>query len=95
MIRRFATRCGASALAVLKAIDILACAVWLGSLYPFGLAARPTGRQMISSYVGEAAAGGMAWAVRAAWAIDRVAMLLGDAPDHCGRAFRRYQFLDD
>lgn len=94
-MRAFLARCGASALALLKAIDILACAVWLGALYPFGLSARPTGRQMISSYVGEAAAGGMAWARRAAWAIDRVAMLLGDAPDHCGRAFRRYQFLDD
>lgn len=52
-------------LALLKAIDILACAVWLGVLYPFGLAARPTGRQMISSYVGEAAAGGNAAGRRA------------------------------
>lgn len=91
MIRRI----GHCILALLRAVDILACTLWLSCLHPFRLAARPTGRQMISSYIGEAAFNGRRWAKRAAAIIDRIAMLLGDRPDHCLRAFRHYQFLDD
>lgn len=88
-------RLGQSILAVLIAVDILACAVWLALLYPLRLADRPTGREMISSYVGEAAHNGRAWAKYAAAVIDTVACWLGDSPNHCYRAFKFYQYLDD
>lgn len=83
-----------SAWALLIALDILACTLWLAPLYVVGLADRPSGRQMISSYVGKAAANGHRWARIAAFLIDRGALLLGDAPDHCDRAFHKYRNLD-
>jgi hypothetical protein len=81
--------------ALLIAGDIFICTLWLGTLYIFGLADRPTGRQLISSYVGKALTNGHRWAVRAAAVIDKGAMLLGDRPDHCARAYRHYKGLDD
>lgn len=48
-------RLGTAVMALLKAIDILACTIWLAPLYVVGLADKPTGRRMISSYIGEAA----------------------------------------
>lgn len=91
MIRRI----GHSLFALLKAMDIMACAIWLAVLYPVGLSARPSGREMISSYIGEAAINGHRWAARAQTCIDWGAVKLGDKPDHCYRAFRNYQFFDD
>lgn len=88
-------RLGQALWAVLIALDILACALWLAPLYVLGLASRPTGRQMISSYVGGAAASGMRWAKIAARLIDRLAQLLGDDPRHCERSFLKYRHLDD
>jgi hypothetical protein len=85
---------GESIWALLKALDILACTLWLAPLYVVGLADRPSGRQMISSYVGEAAANGMLWGRIAATLIDMGAVALGDDPDHCHRAFIRYRNLD-
>lgn len=82
-------------LALARAFDILACALWLSPLYLVGLADRPTGREMISSYVGEAAANGHRWAIRASAAIDWAAEFFGDGPNHCQRSFLQYQFLDD
>ena len=91
MIRRM----GHCILPLLRSLDILACTIWLCCLYPFGLASRPSGREMISSYVGEAQFNGHRWAMRAAAVIDWCACRLGDRPDHCLRAFCHYQFLDD
>lgn len=88
-------RAGHCILPLLRSLDILACTIWLSCLYPFRLAARPSGREMISSYVGEAQFNGHRWAKRAAAVIDWCAMRLGDKPDHCLRAFHHYQFLDD
>lgn len=89
------TRARDCILPLLRALDILACTIWLSCLYPLGLADKPTGREMISSYVGEAAYNGMTWAKCASAVIDRLAILLGDKPQHCYRAFVHYQFLDD
>lgn len=90
----FLVRLLAACWAMWKALDIVGCTGWLGTLYPFGLADRPTGRRMISSYVGMAAANGHRWALLAAAVIDWGAMRLGDRPDHCARAFRHYRGLD-
>lgn len=89
------TRSKYAVMALLRAIDILICAVWLAPLYMVGLASRPTGREMISTYVGEAAHNGHRWAYRAAAAIDWFFVLIGDKPDHCYRAFIEYHELDD
>ena len=88
-------RLGHVLLAFGRAIDILLCVVWLGPLYLVGLASRPSGRQMISSYVGEAAYNGHRWGRRAAAVIDWTFEKLGDGPNHCHRAFVNYQFFDD
>lgn len=82
------------ALALLRAVDVLACAVWLSSLYPFGLAGRPTGRETISAYVGSAAANRMPWGLRMARIIDWLAQRLGEAPGHCQRAYLFYRRLE-
>lgn len=80
--------------ALLKALDILACTLWLAPFYVVGLADRPSGRQMISSYVGKAAANGHRWGRIAATLIDMGAVALGDGPGHCHRAYIRYRGLD-
>lgn len=68
MIRRL----GHCIMPLLTAFDLLACTIWLSLLYPIGLADRPTGRQLISGYVGKAAANGTRWGLRAAAVIDWV-----------------------
>lgn len=83
MIRRL----GAVALAWLVLIDCVACTAWLSPLYLVGLADRPSGRQLISAYVGAAAINGRRWGLRAAAVIDR---LFWWSPDHCRACFRRY-----
>lgn len=88
-------RIKASVWALLKAIDILFCTVWLSTLYIFKWADKPSGRQMISSYVGQADFNGMRWGRRAAAVIDWFACLVGDEPKHCHRAYVRYRDLDD
>jgi hypothetical protein len=87
-------RLGQSVIALIKALDILACTIWLAPLYVLGLADKPTGRRMVSSYIGKAAANGHRWARIAAAVIDYGAVTLGDAPEHCGRAYRHYRGLD-
>ena len=87
-------RLKAAALAVLKALDILLCTLWLAPLYVFGLADKPSGRQMISSYVGKAEVNGHKWATIAGFLIDAGACLLGDKPGHCERAYLHYKALD-
>lgn len=91
----FALRFRQSAFAVLVTFTILLCTVWQGALYPFGLASRPSGRRMTSSFVGEAAFNGHRWGRIAAAIIDRVFLLLGDKPEHCHRAFINYGSQDD
>ena len=81
--------------AILIAIDILLCTLWLAPLYVFNLASRPSGRQMISSYVGQAAHYGYRWAKPVEAVIDWAAVKLGDKDRHCYRAFRHYERLDD
>lgn len=82
-----AVKLGHVLVALLRAIDILACVVWLSALYPFGLADKPTGYETISAYVGRAQHNGMAWARPAAAVIDFGARLLGERPGHCIRAY--------
>lgn len=79
-------RAKASLWALLIALDVLACAVWMGLLYPFRLCDRPNGRQTISGYVGKSALYGHKWAARAERVIDA---LLGAG--HCLRAYQRGQ----
>ncbi len=79
-----------SAAALLRALDILACAIWLGTLYPFGLADRPYGRETISAYVGLAQYNAMPWGIRAAAVIDWLAQRVGEGPGHCRRAYDFY-----
>jgi hypothetical protein len=75
-----------SGFAFLIAFDVVACTVWLAPLYVFKLAERPTGRQLISGYVGRARANGHRWAIPAAAVIDT---LLGDG--HCHGVYTRDQ----
>ena len=87
-------RLGTAAMALLKSLDILACTLWLAPLYVFGWADRPSGRQMISSYVGKAALNGHYWGLAAEDVIDALAECFGDKPGHCLRAYLRYRGLD-
>ncbi len=59
-----------------------------------GLADRPTGRQVISAYVGKAANNGMSWGRRCSKIIDWLAIKVGDGPDHCKRAYEYYLPVD-
>ena len=82
-------------IALLKAIDILACTIWLAPLYVVNLADKPSGRQMISSYVGKAMVNGHRWARVVGAVIDWVFQhLFGDRPDHCVRAYLHYRSKD-
>ena len=74
-------------MALCRAVDILACVIWLSLLYPFGLADRPTGYETISAYVGRAQFNGMRWARLVGSVIDWGAERLGDGPDHCARSW--------
>lgn len=76
-----------SAMGLLIALDVLLCALWLALLHPFNLASRPTGRQLISGYVGKAAHNGHRWGRIAALVIDWLFWALGDGRDHCRRTY--------
>lgn len=76
-------------IAVLRSVNILACTLIFGSLYIFDKADKPSGRMMISCYVGRALTNGHGWAVPVAGFIDT---LFGK--DHCVRAYRHYRGLD-
>lgn len=91
----FFSRLVSANVAMLKAHDILLCTLWLAPLYVVGLADRPSGRQMVSSYIGKAAHNGHHWAKRAETVIDWVfETFFNDRPRHCYRAFRHYQGID-
>lgn len=94
-VTKFFTRLRRSAFAVLVTLTIALCTIWQGVLHPFGLASEPSGRRMTSTFVGEAAANGHRWGRIMAAIIDRIFLLLGDCPNHCARAYREYQNLDD
>jgi hypothetical protein len=87
-------RLGTSLLALLRAADILLCTLWLAPLYVVGWADKPSGRQMISSYVGKAAENRRIWALVAEAVIDTFAVALGGEPYHCRRAYFHYRGLD-
>lgn len=91
----FLARIWRSAFAVLVSLDILLCTIWQGVLYPFGLASRPSGRRLVSSFVGEAAFNGHRWGIVLAAIIDRLFSALGDKPEHCHRAYINYGTQDD
>jgi hypothetical protein len=91
----FILRLRQSAFAVLVTLTILLCTLWQGALYPFGLASKPSGRRMTSSFVGEAAFNGRRWGRIMAAVIDRAFLMLGDKPQHCHRAFINYGTQDD
>lgn len=90
----FFKRFGQCILPMLIAIDLMACTIWLSVLYPLGLANRPTGRELISGYVGEASANGMRWGICAAAVIDWCACKLGDEPGHCARTYALWRKLE-
>lgn len=90
----FLTRCRECVLPFFLGLDIFACVIWLSLLYPFGLARKPTGREMISSYIGYCAFTGANWAVEAAKVLDWCACKLGDKPNHAQRAYLNYKGLD-
>jgi hypothetical protein len=94
VVTGFFKRLGHVILATLRVIDIVACLVWLSPLYLLTLADRPTGRQLISGYVGKAANHGHPWAKRMAKYIDWMACKLGDGPQHCHRAYLFYKPID-
>ncbi|MXO73589.1 hypothetical protein [Alteraurantiacibacter buctensis] len=81
-------RLATSAMALLIALDVLLCTLWLIPLYVAGLASRPTGRQLISGYVGKARLNGHRWARVAGAVIDWIFARLGDGPAHCTRVYQ-------
>ena len=91
----FLLRIRQSVFAVLVTLTIALCTIWQGALYPFGLASKPSGRRMTSSFVGEAAFNGRRWGIILASMIDRVFLMLGDKPQHCHRAYINYGTQDD
>jgi len=91
----FFLRIRQSIFALLVTLTIALCTIWQGVLYPFGLASKPSGRRMTSSFVGEAAFNGHRWGIVLAAVIDRAFLLLGDKPQHCHRAFINYGVQDD
>lgn len=93
-VKEFIQKLGHVALAVLRVTDIVLCLLWLSPLYLIGLADRPTGRQLISGYVGKAAHHGHKWAVPVARWIDWLACKLGDEKEHCRRAYEFYKPID-
>lgn len=90
MIVALLIRLGHVLRALLILFDIVLCFCWLAPLYLVGLADRPTGRQLISAYVGRAMLNGHRWARIAAAVIDR---LLGKG--HCVDVATRYAGFAD
>lgn len=75
-------------------MDIVACYLWLSPLHLLGLADCPTGRQLISAYVGKGAYNGRPWAIRFARIIDWLAYKVGEGEQHCKRAYEFYLPVD-
>lgn len=69
-------------------LDVIGCTIWLSPLYLLGLADKPTGRELISSYVGRCAISGAPWALIAERIIDA---LFWWQVSHCRATFRKYQ----
>lgn len=78
-------------MALARSTTIMLCTLWFGSLYVFGLASRPTGRQMTSSYVGEAFVNGHRWAVPVAFVIDFFIEEITGEKDHCVSTYLFYK----
>ena len=95
MINLFIQRILESLLAILIAMNILVCTIWQSVLYPFGLASRPSGRRMISSFVGEAQFNKRRWGMVLGPVIDRLFLAIGTGPNHCVNSYLRYGHLDD
>ncbi len=71
---------------VLVSIDQAAQVAIIGAAYVFHLTATcPSADETISSYVGRGQLRGERWALILAPVIDRLFMLLGEAPGHCLR----------
>ncbi len=88
-------RAGDAFWALLRAIDILVCTLWLAPLYVLNLADKPSGRKMVSSYIGKASMNGHRWAKRAEGIINWSFTIFGGKPDHCRRAYLHYLTHDD
>lgn len=71
---------------ILISIDQLAQTILCGAFYLVGLAPAPSADETISGIVGRRAFAGQKWARIAAVPIDRLFMLLGEAPGHCERS---------
>ena len=71
---------------ILISIDQLAQTILCGAFYLIGLAPTPNADETISGIVGRRAYAGQRWAKFAAMPIDRLFMLLGEAPGHCQRS---------
>ncbi len=71
---------------VLVSIDQLAQVLLIGAAYLLHLTDTcPSADETISSYVGRGAIRGRRWALIAEAVIDRLFVLLGEAPGHCRR----------
>lgn len=75
-------------LAWLILLDVIACTAWLSPLYLIGLADRPTGRDLISAYVGRCAISGAPWALIAE---DVINALFWWDDDHCRATYLKYR----
>lgn len=95
MIAALLQRIGHVLYAAAVLLDIVACFLWLAPLYLVGLASRPTGRQMISAYIGRAALNGHRWARIAAAPIDRLFRLLDGRGEHCLRMAQKFAGFAD
>ncbi|GGB21552.1 hypothetical protein GCM10011380_08920 [Sphingomonas metalli] len=74
------------ALQLLVSIDQLGQVLLVGTAYLLHLTdACPSADETISSYVGRGEIRGASWALIVAPMIDRLFMLLGEAPGHCRR----------
>ena len=79
-------RVGAVPRQILVSIDQLAQVALVGIAYVAGITSIcPSADETISSYVGRAELRGARWAIVVAWMIDRLFVLLGEAPGHCRR----------
>jgi len=91
----FILRVRQSTLAILITTTIAICTLWQGALYPFGLASKPSGRRMTSTFIGEAASNGHRWGMVLSAIVDWVFDALGDGPNHCERTYLKYGKYDD
>ena len=89
----FLRKLGHIVMALLRALDIVLCVIWLSPLYLVGLADRPCGNETISAYVGGGMLNGKRWAIRAGRVIDWLAKALANDTNHCIRAALHYRKL--